>query len=261
MIMFSGRKYFLWKSTRSSRVIESMFAFVASREEKVRLAVQEPAPLAGLDRAGVVVALLHVLQRVALLDLETTLLEARRAHHVEEQIERRIEHAREAVERGPRLRAAHEAADVRGEKVHLLVELLGREPLRPALADHRPGEAGQAGLRGRLEEVAGADEHRHVDERQSVVLRHVHDDPVLELVLVLVGLGNLELQFLEREIGRLGRDVGGDGGGSREDRRGENHDHDAGPLHHLPPSGAAAGASLSALSLSSIIRSNMGRSS
>ena len=93
---------------------------------EVALAVEQHVPLRALDVLGVVVALLHLLERLLLGQGQAVLLEARLAQHLHEELERLVEVVGEAVEAG-RARGGPDAGrDLGGQEVEPLVELLRR---------------------------------------------------------------------------------------------------------------------------------------
>ena len=77
-------------------------------------AVEQPLPLAVLDVLRLVVALLHLLAQVALLDVEAIGLEARTFEHGEEEVETVVERRGQAVDGGGAAGVAGGAAELGG---------------------------------------------------------------------------------------------------------------------------------------------------
>ena len=203
------------------------------RRREVLLAAHEPLELALLDRRRVVVAPLHLLQRLALGELEAVFGETRIAQHIGEQIEPRVDVLRQAVERSLPLYIADPGVDRGRQERDLLVEHIGRFGLGAARAHLRPGHLREAGLAGRLEIIARPNQHRDVDQRELMILHQKRRRPVRELVLIIGRARRRKFPLPETQLPRMLHD--------RVRREcPERHRAKNEKTSHLPPPAAAA---------------------
>ncbi len=138
-----------------------------------------------------------------------------------------------------------------------LVERVRLARRRAAAPQHRADETGEAGLLGRLEQRAGADARRHVDERQLVILDHHHHHPVRQ-----DEAGRLRRrEGRQRRIGDLGRlgDLGSGrrcGGNGQDGRRGQGGEA-VQAVHRAAPEGEAAAVAVSILATVRLASTNV----
>ena len=176
------------------------------------------------DVVGVVVALLHPLDQLVLVELELVLREGGGLDHVHVEGEGLVEVAVERVHR-PR-------GDRRGEELDLLVELLGRHLGGPAATHHRGGRVRQTPLAVGLEVLGVLEREVHRCQRELLRRHHVHRHAVRQRPAELRRLGRLEVERLERDLLRAGGEVGESErrGGDRRRQR-QDHSRVHGVLH------------------------------
>ena len=144
----------------------------------VVLAVEKKTPLTTQDVAGVIVSLAHGFEDVAFLDLESLLVEAWLAQHVEKELETFVESGGDASQACTSLGVAAEARDVGRKKRSLLVERIRGHALCPPGPHHPAGQARKTDFVGRLEIAPLPQEEAQADERKRVVLGDVDQDAV-----------------------------------------------------------------------------------
>ena len=137
---------------------------------EVVVAAEEALEFALLDGRCVVVAALHLLQRLALGQLEPALVEARIAQHIDEQGEARVDVLGEAIERRLAGDVADSGIDRRRQERDFIVKNVGALGFGSAGPHLRAGQLRQADLLCGLEIIAGANQHRDGDEWKVMVL-------------------------------------------------------------------------------------------